>query len=222
MRLVIVDPVTAYLGGTDSHKNSDIRGLLAPLSALAAKSEVAIVAVSHLNKNASGPAMYRTMGSLAFVAAARAVFAVTKDKNDPDRRLVLPVKNNLGPDGSGLGYRLAAGPEGGVPVVAWEADPVTVAVDDALRPDDDGDEQSAKAEAVEWLADMLACGPLAAKEIKDRARGDGISPRTLDRAKSTLGVRAHRVGFGADGCWQWALPGPDPPKNASEPKERQP
>ena len=31
-RLVVVDPVTAYLGKTDSHKNADIRGLLAPLS----------------------------------------------------------------------------------------------------------------------------------------------------------------------------------------------
>ncbi|MFH1108922.1 MAG: AAA family ATPase [Planctomycetota bacterium] len=30
-RLVVVDPVTAYLSKTDSHKNADIRGLLAPL-----------------------------------------------------------------------------------------------------------------------------------------------------------------------------------------------
>ena len=29
-RLVIIDPITAYLGGTDSHKNGEIRGLIAP------------------------------------------------------------------------------------------------------------------------------------------------------------------------------------------------
>ena len=35
VRVVVVDPITAYLGNTDSHKNADIRGLLAPLSYLA-------------------------------------------------------------------------------------------------------------------------------------------------------------------------------------------
>jgi len=36
-RLVIIDPISVYLGGTDSHKNADIRGLLAPLADLAAR-----------------------------------------------------------------------------------------------------------------------------------------------------------------------------------------
>ena len=86
MRLVVIDPITAYLGGTDSHRNADMRALLAPLAELAARHVVAVVAVSHLNKNAKNPAMYRTTGSLAFVAAARAAWAVAKDQDNPDRR----------------------------------------------------------------------------------------------------------------------------------------
>ena len=35
--LVIVDPISAYLGGRDSHSNADIRGLLAPLADIAAR-----------------------------------------------------------------------------------------------------------------------------------------------------------------------------------------
>ena len=31
-KLVIIDPVTSYLSGTDTHKNADVRALLAPLS----------------------------------------------------------------------------------------------------------------------------------------------------------------------------------------------
>jgi len=68
-RLIVVDPISAYLGKTDSHKNSDVRGVLSPLADLAAETRVAILAVSHLRKG-EGAAIYRTMGSLAFVAAA--------------------------------------------------------------------------------------------------------------------------------------------------------
>ena len=62
-RLVIIDPISAYLDGTDSHNNSDVRGVLAPLAELAARRKVAVVAVSHLNKGGHGSAMYRTTGS---------------------------------------------------------------------------------------------------------------------------------------------------------------
>ena len=68
--LIQIDPVSAYLGGTDSHKNADVRALLSPLSDLAEKFNVAVVVVTHLNKG-SGAAMYRSVGSIAFTAAAR-------------------------------------------------------------------------------------------------------------------------------------------------------
>ena len=68
-RLVIVDPLTAYCGKVDSHKNAEVRAVLAPLSALAAKHGVAVLAISHLTK-AQGQAIHRTLGSLGFVAAA--------------------------------------------------------------------------------------------------------------------------------------------------------
>lgn len=52
--MVVIDPISAYMGVADSHNNADVRSILAPLSELAAKHRVAIVAVSHLNKG-SGP-----------------------------------------------------------------------------------------------------------------------------------------------------------------------
>ena len=96
-RLIVIDPITAYLGDADSHKNAELRALLTPWAKLAADCGVAVVAVSHLTKNSSTSAMYRVTGSLAFVAASRAVWVVAKDRQDPDRRLFLPVKCNLGP-----------------------------------------------------------------------------------------------------------------------------
>ena len=43
LRLVIVDPVSAYLGGVDTHRNADLRAVLAPLAELAARHKVAMV-----------------------------------------------------------------------------------------------------------------------------------------------------------------------------------
>src|SRR5262249_53282377 len=41
VRLVIVDPPTAFLGGVNDHKNAELRGLLSPLKSWAARNKVA-------------------------------------------------------------------------------------------------------------------------------------------------------------------------------------
>lgn len=202
-RLVIVDPISAYLAGTDSHKNADVRALLAPLADLAARRGVALLAVSHLNKSA-GPAMYRTTGSLAFVAAARAAFAVAKDKDAPSRRLVLPIKCNLSPDSSGLAYRIGES-SNGAPVVEWEASPVTITADQALAAmNEDAEDRSQTDEAVDWLRALLDDGPQKAGEVQREARQAGISDKALRRARERLKVRPSKSCF--SGAWTWALP----------------
>ncbi len=217
-RLVVIDPVSAYLGGTDSHKNADVRGMLAPLSELAARHGVAIIAVNHLRKG-EGPAMYRAMGSLAFIAAARAAYCVSKDKDDPTgkRRLFLPIKNNLGNDRDGLAYCLDdTFSANGQPVVKWEATPVSISADDALSEDGGRGEEdpSELEEAKTWLADMLAAAPMLAKDVLAQSRQNGISKRTLYRAKKALNVTTTKKGF--DTGWAWRLPGtPDTPAPAA-------
>jgi RecA-family ATPase len=48
--LVGVDPVSSYLGKTDSHKNSEVRGVLEPLSEMAERTRVAVLSVTHFSK----------------------------------------------------------------------------------------------------------------------------------------------------------------------------
>jgi len=204
-RLVVVDPISAFMGRADSHNNAEVRGLLAPLADLAARHRVAVVAISHLNKG-TGDALARVMGSVAFVAAARAVYAVTKDPDDPSRRLFLPVKNNLGNDTTGLAYRLV--PVGrDVVRVVWESAPITVPADDALAPVDQrrGPEPENREEAQSWLADFLAGGPRPAEDCLSEAARVGITHATLRRAKAAAGVVAEKLGYG--GGWIWRLPG---------------
>jgi hypothetical protein len=201
-RLVVIDPITAYTGGTDSHKNAEVRGLLAPLSELAAKHRVAIVCVTHLNKNASGPAIYRSMGSLAFAAAARAVWGVVKDKEKADRRLFLPVKNNLAGDTQGLAYSFEFPNASGPPVVTWEREAVTISADDAMSGEPKVDRNRVRKEAAEWLKTNLADGAIPSVDLFERAKESGISVRTLRRAARGIGVHMDK----RQGHWQWKLP----------------
>jgi hypothetical protein len=131
-RLVVIDPVSAYLGDTDSHANADVRAVLGPLSELAGRCGAAFVCVSHLNKSRDGPAMYRATGSMAFVAAARSAWMFTRDPDDPSRRrcFMLNIKSNLSRPPPGLAYALVDKSQGH-PVVAWERELVHVTADEA-------------------------------------------------------------------------------------------
>ena len=206
--LVVVDPITAYLGGIDSHRTSDVRALMAPLSEFAERHGTAIVLVSHLNKSkgAGAEAMLRVTGSLAFVAAARAAYVVCKDPDDDTRRILLPAKNNLGDDAGGYAYRIeAATVAGGIQTsrIVWNDEPVSVTADDALAGSGDSEERSERDEAAEWLRTELAMGPVDAKELQGRAKRDGHAWHTLRRARDVAGVTTRREGFGPSGKWVW-------------------
>jgi putative DNA primase/helicase len=124
LRLVIVDPIAAFLGAADGHKNAEVRGLIAGVARIAAQHRFAVLIVSHLNKGKDAAAIYRVSGSLAFVAAARAAFAIVRDPQDPMRRLMLPVKNNLAADTSGFSYCINVA-DNDAPYIAWGEEPVT-------------------------------------------------------------------------------------------------
>lgn len=212
-RLVVVDPITAFTGAVDSHKNAELRSMLAPLSTLADRLGVAVVAVSHLNKNAGGAAIYRTMGSLAFVAAARSAWVVAKHPDDPSRRVFVPAKNNIGPDQGGLGYTIRS-TENGPGIIDWEREPIGMSADDALSGGRIEGGGGAVDEALEWLRDTLSGDPVPAAEIHARAKADCVSTASLKRAKAKLGVQSTRKGYASEGEWVWALPhsGSPPPK----------
>jgi hypothetical protein len=210
-KLVVVDPISAYMGETDSHKNAETRAMLAKLADLAARRGIAVVCVSHLNKGAGRSAVYRVTGSLGFVAAARTVWSVSRDEHDHERRLMLPIKNNLARDTDGLAYSLFA-PEGETtPCVAWEDETVAMIADDVLNAGDDEGSKTAVEQAVEWLRDLLANGPVKPADVIAKARDAGYSESTVQRAKRRAGVEsiAQRDDDNKMTGWAWRLKEPD-------------
>ncbi len=98
VRLIIVDPITAYMGsGTDGHSTTDVRGQLEPLMQLADNINATVLMISHLNKSGGSEAMTRVTGSMAFVAAARAAFVVAKHPEHDDVVCMATLKHNVSP-----------------------------------------------------------------------------------------------------------------------------
>ncbi len=203
--LIVIDPISAYLGGTDSHKNADIRALLSPLSDLAAKHKAAILCITHLNKGQSRQALQRVTGSGAFVAAARAAYVVAKDQDMPERRLLLPIKNNIGNDNTGFAFSIeSVEPPDGINTsrVAFEDELITELADEALAPEHDAGTRSALEEAKDFLRAVCLHG-CPAEQVQKEAKEAGISTATLRRAKDALGIKSRKDGKGP---WLWMLP----------------
>lgn len=207
--LISIDPITAYLGETDSHRNAEVRALLAPLARLAEQHGAAIVGVSHFAKAGGAAALMRVMGSLAFVAAARAAYAVTRDPDDSARRLFLPLKNNIGDDQTGYAFRIERMTlPGGIETsrVVWDAERVTITADQAMTLEPD-DERTATDEAMDFLRETLAAGAVKAGDVQRQARQAGISDKALRRARERLGIRPRKREYA--GGWWWELPAQD-------------
>ena len=205
-RLVVIDPIMAYLsGGIDSHKDSDIRRVLHALSSLAERTGVALVALRHLNKTPGGSAMYRGGGSIAFIGAARAGLLVAPDPSDEQRHILACLKSNLAVKPQSLAYRLTSDLEFDCAHITWDGESALTA-DQLLNPP----RETKSDTAAEFLEDALVNGAVLARELFESAEAEGISKRTLERAKQQMGVEAFRQGENGKiggGAWWWRIKG---------------
>jgi len=210
VRLIVIDPVVSAING-DSHKNAEVRRGLQPLVDLAGELGCAMLGVTHFSKGTSGrDPVERITGSLAFAALARLVMVTAKqdgEGDDPGRRLMLRAKSNIGPDGGGFVYDLQQGQLSGYSGVSASSVQWGESVHGSARELLAKAEQPANSQggdATSFLRDLLADGPLAAKDVFEQAKADGHSIDQVKRAKNRLRVKSIKQAFGAG--WAWCLP----------------
>lgn len=199
--LIIVDPVSAYFGqGTDNYRDTAVRNALRPLAEMIMESGVALLLVAHLNKSSDQQGLYRVSGSIQFSGAARTTYVVTVDPKNPERRLMVCAKNNLGPARFGHGYSID--PEAAEPIM-WEPDALPDSDLEALLPiggrrDDDTDE-------IQLFLEREAeknKGVLLPGEVKKSTSEGGYQWSSVQRARRHAGFTAiHR-----NNGWLWVSP----------------
>jgi len=207
-RLIIVDALSSYLGeGTQGNSQNDIRAIIDPVSEWAGENRIAVLGIMHPPKGKQDKAIHLVGGSFAFAAAARIVLGVMRDPDNPERRLMVPIKCNIGQKPLGRGYSIQVKQvsTGSSPYIVWDDAPVDYTADQ-LTADNPTQNGGAESEAKDFLRQLLANGPVEAGEVKRAANADFIRERTLNRAKKTLKVESKKEAGKLDGGWYWRLP----------------
>lgn len=209
-RLVIIDPITSYLGDKKYVDAGEMRGILYELALLASEFRLAVLLVTHVSKCSGVAAIHRVLGSQAFVAAVRVAWYVGEDPEEDTKRIMAVIKCNIAARPSGLRFELLSIPGLAVPALAWDMTPVELTADDLLARADSGRRSekpgrpSKQVEAEKWLRDQLKDGPRGANVLEDHAFEADISWRTVLRAKRALRVRSFKASYAA--VWLWELP----------------
>jgi putative DNA primase/helicase len=230
--LIIIDPVSAYLGvgKVDTRSQSDVRGVLTPLKELAEETGVAVIGICHFNKKSDvTSALLRVSDSIAFTAAARSVYVALDDPEDKNSKIFVKAKNNLAADNKALRYGFGVRTVGrdarlnkaiDAPYILWHAQHVELSANDVMQAAASGTAH-AKTEAREFLLERLEAGPANADDIIAEAEQNGIAKKTLYRAKRDLKVRSRKERGKVDGGWTWELPPNKAKMAAHTPSERE-
>lgn len=207
-RLLIVDVIMAYLpGGTDSHRDQDIRRVMSRLASVGERTGCTILLLRHLNKAKGGDPIYRGGGSIGIVGAARAGMLVAADPDDPARRVMASVKSNLGPTPESLAYRLVGHGNHGVAKVQWEG--ATEHTARSLLAAEAGDDDDPR-EVDKWLTAYLEedGGSANARDVIRDGKQSGFSEDVLKKARKRLKLTTTRAGFGKGAIYVWSMDAP--------------
>lgn len=196
-RLIILDPLSAYIGGDVSiNMANEVRAQFNPLIQTAKETGCAVVIVGHMNKMGGTKALYRSLGSIDVVGAARSCLLIARtDKDRPDERIMAVQKSNLAATGNAIVFNISKGEIEWVEETAKTADEILNASSSPGRPN----EQITKAKEI--LSEMLADGPQPQAKIMSRMELENIGKSTAIKAKNELGCVSIKEGK----HWQWAL-----------------
>jgi hypothetical protein len=203
--MVMLDPLVAFIGDdVNTHRDHQVRRVLAPLSELAEVTGAAVVVIVHTNKGRETEPLMRISGSIGFTGAARTVLLAADDPKDDNRRILAVVKSNLTEFPPPLAYRIVGVDlAGGIRTsrIDWQGEAAEVDVRELLA-GQDVEERSDRETAMEFLRESgVQTRPQPAADLMRAASGMNIGEKTLQRARRSLGIPAWLEVVG--GPWMW-------------------
>jgi hypothetical protein len=216
-RLAVIDPIMAFLDDrVNSGSDQSVRRALTPLMQVAERRRCALLMHRHLNKQGGGKALYRGLGSIAFVAACRFAMLVGRDPKDPNRWVLSQVRNSLAGLQPSLAYRITGADKTTASVEWLGSSPYSA---NQLLTSKGCTEPNPRVEAADFLKKFLAGGPRTSQEIWQAAQKAGLTKRTLQRAKRSLDIRSVRVQVDGRPVSYWLLGGQELPAQHAEEAE---
>jgi hypothetical protein len=215
--MIVIDPIFAYVHG-DPSKGADARALTNQLKMIAEDFNCAIILVRHVGKSKGfGDPRAAGLYSIEWRASARSVLLCGSDPDDPNKKALTQNKNQFGPLSDAIGYVIEkdqTSPTGARFKWTGLSDLTGSRILSGMATDD---EKAGRRKACDLLKDALEDGERLADDIKAEAKAVGVSGRTLDRARSDLGILWRRDGYGAGAVYYWRLP--DVSKNGHHPDQ---
>ena len=198
-KLLVIDPIQAYLGDADIANASGMRKVLRQLSIWASMYDCAVVLIGHLNKKQGSKDLYRSLGSIDLVAAARSVIQVDRLNESDSISVVHHIKSSLSPKGKDLCFSINPNRK-----LEWLDIDITEPENmDFIN--EENEKISKQARAADILRVILADGPVAASDLRDMFSKENISDRTIMNTKKLMGIQSIKK----NGGWYWLLPHTD-------------
>jgi hypothetical protein len=188
--LIILDSLSSTLAHRNSPRTTN--GAVTFLAELARARGKPILLTHHLRKRATPNrdglvSLDRLRGSSGIGQIARVVWALSMpDPAEPGYRLLSVIKNNLSSPPPPLGMTMN---------------------DEGLHfgpPPQPAGATSELGQALSFLRDLLAAGPLPATHVMAQAKAANLSIPTLRRAKKELRIQSRRPAGKSE--WYWELP----------------
>jgi putative DNA primase/helicase len=205
-RLVIIDPISNYLGGASINKEQEVRRVLSPLAKVMADTGCAGITVGHFNKSLGVSAIHKTGGAVALVGVQRIAWGFMRPPDEADLTLMLRVKGNLSKSKGGLRYRIKtrqvsiSGQSVEQPIIGWDGCTDETA-DGTLSVESDPGEGKIRS-AMRWVKTALAEGRRRSRDIYEEADAQGFIASTVKTASQRIGVSK----VNECGEWYWDLP----------------
>ena len=175
-KMVVLDPIQAFIGHNGNMTNAvKMREILSKLSKVAAETNCAIVLVGHMNKSGGG-----------------SILMVSRDKEEPWKRYMFPVKSSLAPEGEPIGFELDK--EKGF---RWIGK-CQINVEELLNVEKSTGKKDI---AVEYLQKLLSAEDLPSTYIYEKMKEYGIAKRTVQEAKKIAEIKAYKKGKN----WYWHM-----------------